>query len=64
MNEVSIIIGGVRYDLIPVEKEKDCLCCNCDLNRLCVADFSFVDLCTSVDDTHVLFKKSDKKFET
>ena len=59
MNEVSIIINGVRYDAVESEVAK----CNlCDLQKDCDRDtyeslcFSLVPLC--------VFKKSYKKFET
>ena len=61
MNEVSIIINGVRYDTVRVLHEEDACCCNCDLRPLCNM-YGLVDFCImSVDE--VVFKKSDKKFE-
>lgn len=60
MNEVSIIINGVRYDMVRVLKEDAC-CCDCDLRPFC-NKYDLVNFCiTSVDEA--IFKKSDKKFE-
>ncbi len=61
MNEVSIIINGVRYDAVSMGNEEDASCCNCDLRPLC-DKYSLVDLC-SMDSYDVVYKKSDKKFE-
>ena len=63
MNEVSIIINGVRYDA--VECRFNDICRTCDLQKLCSSidgRMSLCDIFTPIgDDTH--FKKSDKKFE-
>ena len=56
MNEVSIIINGVRYDA-----EAGIGCFNCDLFSICEG-VKFIDLCT-MNDYENVFKKSDKKFE-
>ena len=58
MNEVSIIINGVRYDAV---KQLVQSCNNCDLHSLCKAKH-FTDLCLYKDELFI-FKKSDKKFE-
>lgn len=58
MNEVSIIINGVRYDAVVEECAN---CGQCDLHNDCDEDtyeifcYSLVPMC--------VFKKSDKKFE-
>ena len=56
MNEVSIIINGVRYD-----SEIGIGCFNCDLFPLCEG-IKYIDLC-DMNDIENVFKKSDKKFE-
>ena len=68
MNEVSIIINGVRYDAIPLyENEEELYCDNCDLINFCrdidkstMGGFSYV--CANINEKGN-FKKSDKKFE-
>ena len=60
MNEVSIIINGVRYDSIQVEGEASCKMC--DLNSCC-HDYDIIFFCTSVCNLSQCFKKFDKKFE-
>ena len=61
MNEVSIIINGVRYDA--VEKPKEGYVCNgCDICDLYdVEDIIFP--CSEIIGSNRVFKKSDKKFE-
>lgn len=65
MNEVSIIINGVRYDAVIAECHFNEVCRTCDLQELCSSIDGYIslcDICTPIgDDTH--FKKSDKKFE-
>ena len=58
MNEVSIIIKGVRYDAV-YEEGASCHQCvlQCDCN-----DYTYESLCYSLVPMCV-FKKSDKKFE-
>lgn len=58
MNEVSIIINGVRYDAVETDM-KEYVCLDCDFYRDCKLYNSCSDLIGS-DQT---FKKSDKKFE-
>ena len=58
MNEVSIIINGVRYDAV---KQLVQSCNNCDLHLLCKG-IELSDLCLYEDELYV-FKKSDKKVE-
>lgn len=69
MNEISIIINGVRYDAVD-GKGSYCECC--DMNELCSSLFDFTcnfsgmcenglgDFCLN---NNIVFKKSDKKFE-
>lgn len=63
MNEVSIIINGVRYDAVESSKN-DCVCYECDLKKLCdkLPD-AVMDLCAAYLGKLRQFKKSDKKFE-
>lgn len=64
MNEVSIIINGVRYDAVDNSHAPDSH--NCDLYdkdtgcRPCVIGMDACERLTGVDG---IFKKSDKKFE-
>lgn len=57
MNEVSIIINGVRYDAV---EDHTLLCAECDL-RECL-DRRYC-LCLGLMLENKIFKKSDKKFE-
>lgn len=62
MNEVSIIINGVRYDA--VKAQGGGWCKSCDLFELCNKyDCASTDLCYDIFGTYKVFKKSDKKFE-
>lgn len=63
MNEVSIIINGVRYDAVKGE----CNCKYCDINDKCSYlqdkwDVDLLHLCVCEMPKHI-FKKSDKNFE-
>ena len=58
MNEVSIIINGVRYDA--VESEHPCCCKGCAFSKKTLCKLT--DLCR-YDGEDYIFKKSDKKFE-
>lgn len=58
MNEVSIIINGVRYDAVERDT-KEYVCYGCDLYRDC----KFSDCCGDLIGLEQVFKKSDKKFE-
>lgn len=59
MNEVSIIINGVRYDAMDV----DGWCKDCDLVDMCKAHCEF-ELCECLGiGLSCIFKKSDKRFE-
>lgn len=66
MNEVSIIINGVRYDAV------DCVgvdeCATCDLKEYCnnvdkYSNGGFTAFCAYIVESPRNFKKSDKKFE-
>jgi hypothetical protein len=56
MNEVSIIINGVRYDAVEGDG-----CSNCKLKSFC--DICIVEFCVILGAYGKIFKKSDKKFE-
>ncbi|MBQ2397301.1 MAG: hypothetical protein II304_09765 [Bacteroidales bacterium] len=69
MNEVSIIINGVRYDAVD-GKGSYCECC--DMNELCSSLFDFTCAFSGMCENglgefccpnNLIFKKSDKKFE-
>lgn len=68
MNEVSIIIGGVRYDAVEIEPQQDnCFECDFDLCK----DFTdtyhpnltYENFCTATLSRNCVFKKSSKSFE-
>ena len=58
MNQISIIINGVRYDAVEEEFAK---CILCDLQIVCSED-TYENLCYSMNPNGV-FKKSTKSFE-
>lgn len=58
MNDVSIIINGIRYDAVERDT-KEGLCYCCDLYRDC----KLSDCCGDLIGLNQVFKKSDKKFE-
>ena len=59
MNEVSIIINGVRYDAV-ISKEQ-ASCNGCELKPIC-RNHPLSQLCTyALND--IIFKKSTKSFE-
>jgi hypothetical protein len=61
MNEVSIIINGVRYDAVDAKTEYSCE--ECDLRHLC-EKAQHMCLCLVLDiEVNRVFKKSNKKFE-
>lgn len=66
MNEVSIIINGVRYDAVETTELPSCD--YCDLRDYCfeidkVAYGGLSDVCAIELGDNKHFKKSDKKFE-
>ena len=59
MNEVSIIINGVRYDAVEIEHDRPAyLCEHCDLDNNGCNILSSCPL-----ELFYVFKKSNKKFE-
>lgn len=62
MNEVSIIINGVRYDAVEKQPSKD-RCTTCALNEMCFMLDCFLSFCDTFIKRGYHFKKSDKKFE-
>lgn len=58
-NQVSIIINGSRYDASYEENYRSCEGCDIGKN-VTTAGCLFSDLCRR---RHLIFKKSDKKFE-
>ena len=60
MNEVSIIINGVRYDAVANILPNDCY--GCDLADYC-AEIEFNYTCKAMIGEDRYFQKSDKKFE-
>ena len=62
MNEVSIIINGVRYDTVPT-RYADNECDECDLKEYCALIELYEYSCSAMIGRNNKFKKSDKKFE-
>ena len=59
MNDVSIIINGMRFDA--VNEENHCSCKGCDIKKYSPStDCRLPALCKW---RNIIFKKSDKKFE-
>ena len=58
MNEVSIIINGVRYDAV-----YGIGCLNCDLYEYCNSEHEPCNLLSHEMFFNKIFKKSDKKVE-
>jgi len=56
MNEVSIIINGVRYDAVEMEND-DLTCGGCEL------PITICESCGNLLNNNQVFKKSDKNFE-
>ena len=56
MNEVSIIINGIRYDAVSIA-EDDIACTGCELS------IGICEVCWKLIGDKAVFKKSDKKFE-
>lgn len=59
MNEVSIIINGVRYDA-EEDYTSDSTCRKCDLREVC---HNYNICCALQVKANVFFKKSTKSFE-
>ena len=58
IDEVSIIINGIRYDAVERESQES-LCYDCDLYKNC----KLADTCGDLIGLNKIFKKSEKKFE-
>ena len=65
MNEVSIIINGVRYDAIELSHNDACRECDiCDILEMINEENYIECICGKFNFWYnVCFKKSDKKFE-
>lgn len=65
MNEVSIIIKGVRYDAVECKSDVNSVCKECDLVEFCDNIPYILTLCQVFDtrEGDIHFKKSNKKFE-
>ena len=63
MNEISIIINGVRYDAVkrPPRQKGKSPCSECDICDLWEINDGFP--CNEIIGENRVFKKSDKKFE-
>ena len=61
MNEVSIIINGVRYDAVDDTHDFSCKSC-CDIHTMC-RTYGNYKICEYLGVPFCAFKKSDKKFE-
>ena len=67
MNEVSIIINGVRYDAVEVDEPTE-ECLTCALKEYCdnvdiYTNGGFTALCAYLLESPFNFKKSTKSFE-
>ena len=49
MNEVSIIINGVRYDAVETDCSFNSICKSCDLTTFCDEIPGFLSLCDVFD---------------
>lgn len=64
MNEVSIIINGVRYDLELPMYTNSHNCQNCELRKMCDdGDYYNQTICEKFQCIIGFFKKSNKSFE-
>lgn len=65
MNEVSMILNGVRYDAVECKSDVNSICQECDLTKFCDNIPYILTLCEVFDtrEDNIHFKKSDKKFE-
>ena len=64
MNEVSIIINGVRYDAVDVPVGEECV--SCDIYNYCrMYNFPLGKLCMEIPQEKgvTVFQKSTKSFE-
>lgn len=62
MNDVSIIINGVRYDAV---EDEECIECGdvCALEPLCTKYCFITQFCEHIVNEGFVFKKSNKSFE-
>ena len=65
MNELSIIINGVRYDVVETDCSFNNICKSCDIITFCDEIPGFLSLCDVFDikEYNRNFKKSNKSFE-
>lgn len=65
MNEVSIIINGVRYDAVSILPNPTYPICNqCDINEVCESKYhTLSDFCNEFLEPEQVFNKSTKSFE-
>ena len=64
MNEVSIIINGVRYDAVAVLPHLTSICSQCDFNEICELEYNALsNFCEELLGLEQVFKKSTKSFE-
>ena len=64
MNEVSIILNGVRYDAVDILDREKGDCDGCDLADTCIGhDLILADFCVLTAGAYRHFKKSTKQFE-
>lgn len=61
MNEVSIIVNGVRYDSVLLHEDNSCD--YCDLYDYCKKVELYRDICTNMIGYNSHFTKSKKTFE-
>ena len=65
MNEVSIIINGVRYDAMSALPNPTYpICSQCHFNKFCESEYhTLSDFCNEFLEPEQVFKKSTKSFE-
>lgn len=66
MNQVSIIINGVRYDAVSILPNPTfcSICSQCHFNEVCEREYlALSEFCNEFLEKEQVFKKSDKKFE-
>ena len=65
MNEISVIINGVRYDAVDCQCDESKVCKECDLAKFCDDIPYILTLCQVFDtkENNIHYKISDKKFD-
>lgn len=65
MNEISIIINGVRYDAVSILPNPTYpICSQCHFNEVCEIEYrTLSEFCNEFLEPEYVFIKSDKKFE-